>query len=79
MQRITNYLHHNSLTLKESIIAFELLEIDAPASITLERVAKALNLFQDLLSNHEDKDLVMITGFLICHVAVSHYPFYHID
>jgi hypothetical protein len=59
--------------LKEAILAFELLVLDAPEVIALSRVSTTLDLFQEMLnSQHEyGTELMWTTGFLVCHIAVS--------
>lgn len=59
--------------LKEAILAFELLVLDAPKVIALCRVSTTLDLFQEMLnSQHEyGTELMWTTGFLVCHIAVS--------
>jgi hypothetical protein len=72
VERITRHFYRTCPAQREAIIAYELLEVDAPVSMALSRVESALQLFSALLASEEgsDKELVLVTGYLICHIAV---------
>ena len=71
--RITRHFYRTCLAQREAIIAYELLEVDAPVSMALSRVESAIKLFSALLDSEQgsDKELVLVTGYLICHIAVG--------